>query len=127
MIPLSRSGAPSIGSPPTASKRCLRSGIDCVIACWRRVIAAGGVPAGANSPIQESISRPGTPDCLRGLLVDYKFELGRLLDWQIGRLGPLNDLVHVGCCAAIQVWIIYSEANQPPGRGIISCGINCWQ
>src|SRR6516225_5246834 len=62
MIPLSRSGATSITSPPTASKRCLRSGIDCVIACWSRVIAAGGVPAGANSPIQESISRPGTPD-----------------------------------------------------------------
>src|SRR5262245_37342808 len=62
MIPLSRSGATAISSPPTASKRCLRSGIDSVIACWRRVIAAGGVPAGANSPIQESISRPGTPD-----------------------------------------------------------------
>src|SRR5262245_16739709 len=61
MIPLSRSGATAISSPPTASKRCLRSGIDCVIASWRRVIVAGGVPLGANSPIQESISRPGTP------------------------------------------------------------------
>src|SRR5215472_7504017 len=52
MIPLSRSGATAISSPPTASKRCLRSGMDCVIACWRRVIAAAALgPPESRKPL----------------------------------------------------------------------------
>src|SRR5215208_6173383 len=44
-----------------AAKRGLSSGRACAISCCRRMIAARGVPAGANSPIQDSISNPGTP------------------------------------------------------------------
>src|SRR5215510_7725377 len=34
-------------------------------------------------------------ECLRGLKVDYHFELCRLLNWKIGRLGALENLVDV--------------------------------
>ena len=54
---LSRAGAISIASPPFCSKRGLSSGSACAIACCSRAIAAGGVPAGANNPIHDSISR----------------------------------------------------------------------
>ena len=51
---LSRSGPRSITSPPFCSKRGLSSGNACAISFCRRAIAAGGVLAGANSPIRAS-------------------------------------------------------------------------
>ena len=42
-------------------------------------------------------------DCLGGFEVDHQLELRRLLDWQIGGLGSLEDLVHVGGCAPVAV------------------------
>src|SRR5262245_6243718 len=60
--PLSLSGGSSSSSPPLLSNRGLSSGSAWTISCCRRATTAGGVLAGANSPIQESISSPPTPD-----------------------------------------------------------------
>src|SRR5262249_18778843 len=43
------------------------------------------------------------PERLRGLHVDQKLELGRLLDRQVGGVGALQDVVHIG--------------RAPPGQG----------
>src|SRR5262249_31130429 len=39
------------------------------------------------------------PECLRSPLVDDQLELRRLLNGQLGRLHPFQDLVDVGCRA----------------------------
>jgi hypothetical protein len=39
----------------------------------------------------------GDAERLGGLEVDHELELGGLLHRQVGRVGPLQDLVHVGC------------------------------
>ena len=51
-------------------------------------------------------------ECLRGLEVDDKLEFGRLLDWQIGRLGALQDLVDVCGCTTKQVCVAWSIAQE---------------
>src|SRR5262249_34558148 len=63
--------------------------------------AGTGSIASSTVAVRVPLPGPRVVACLRGLLIDYKFELGRLFDWQIGRLGTLNDLVHVSCRAAI--------------------------
>jgi hypothetical protein len=45
---------------------------------------------------QQQRLRNRKSECLRGLHVDHRLEPGRLLDWQVGRLRALEDLVHVG-------------------------------
>src|SRR5438128_5922336 len=48
----------------------------------------------------------------RGLEIDDELELGSLLDWQLGRLGPLEDLVDIDGSAPPQVSEIWPVAHQ---------------
>src|SRR5882724_10699128 len=52
--------------------------------------------------------RWGNPQaqCLGGLEVDDELELGWLLDREVSRSGPLQDLIDVGGGASVQVWVI---------------------
>src|SRR5499433_1038857 len=61
---------------------------------------------------------------LGGDQVDDQVEFGRLHDGQVGRLGALENFVHVGRCAAIQVRIAYSVADQSPGIDELARAIN---
>src|SRR6266403_1448292 len=51
-------------------------------------------------------------ECLCRLEIDHQLELGRLLDWQIGGLGALENLVHVGCRAPIQIRKVRSVGHK---------------
>src|SRR6266581_3309321 len=44
---------------------------------------------------------------LRGLEIDDQLELGRLLDWQVCRVGPFQDLINVGGGTPEQVGTVY--------------------
>src|SRR5271167_3361371 len=54
---------------------------------------------------------------LRSLEVDDKLELRRVLHWQIGRLGTLEDAIHVGGRAAVQVDEVDTIGHQPASSG----------
>src|SRR5262249_40774289 len=51
----------------------------------------------------EQAVRHGEPERLGSLEIDREFELGRLLDWQLYRLGALQDPVHVPGAAPEQI------------------------
>src|SRR6266850_2885258 len=48
-----------------------------------------------------------------GLEVDHKFELGRLLDWQVTRFGAIEDLVHLDCGGPEHARYVWSIRNAP--------------
>src|SRR5215475_13917654 len=54
------------------------------------------------------------PDRLGRLEVDDKFELGGLLDRQIGGIRPLEDLVHIHGDAAELIGIVRAVAEEGP-------------
>jgi hypothetical protein len=60
----------------------------------------GFVPS-LDQPIRsgEHLRRNRQPDVLRSFEIDHQLELSRLLHRQIGRLGALQDSVHVVCDA----------------------------
>jgi hypothetical protein len=47
--------------------------------------------------------RDRQPKRLGGLEIDDELELGRLLDWQVGGLGALQDLIYVGGGAHLEI------------------------
>src|SRR5215831_10295479 len=55
------------------------------------------------------------PKCLGGLKIDNQLELGGLLDGQVGGLGALEDLVHVGSGAPSQISAVHSIGHKAPG------------
>src|SRR5262249_482312 len=52
---------------------------------------------------------------LGGLEVDHQLELRGLLDGQVGGLGALEDLVHVGSGAPKQIRLVRSIGHKAPG------------
>jgi hypothetical protein len=46
--------------------------------------------------------------------IDHQFELRRLFDWQIARLGPFQDFVNVHGSATVQVFHIDAVRISPP-------------
>ena len=54
-------------------------------------------------------------DLFRCLEIDYKLKLRRLLDRQIGGLGPFEDLVHIRSGAPVQVVLARAVGHKPPG------------
>src|SRR6476620_3425871 len=57
------------------------------------------------------------PERLGGLEVDHQLELRRLLHGQVGGLGALEDLVHVGGEASEQIGEAYPIRHQPARIG----------
>src|SRR5215469_695171 len=55
----------------------------------------------------------GEAERLGGLEVDDELELCRLLDWQIGRLRTLQDLVHIGCGTPVHVTPVRPVRHEP--------------
>src|ERR1700738_5060594 len=62
------------------------------------------------------------PERLCCLEVDHKFEFRGLLDWQITRLGALENLVDKGRHATEDVVIAGHIRHQPPGHGTFVVG-----
>src|SRR5262249_6113073 len=61
---------------------------------------------------------------LGGVEVDDQLESGRLLDWQIGRLGAIEDLSGVNSLLANVMNKAWSIAHQAAGRGEIARSID---
>src|SRR5262249_40522349 len=61
---------------------------------------------------------------LRGLRVDHKIELGRLLNGQIGGLGTLEDFVHISGGTPIQVWKMHSVGHESASYGKLTESIH---
>ena len=59
----------------------------------------------------EELRRHCDPECFGRLEVDDKRKLTRLLDRQVGRLGPLEDLVDIDCGALVHVLIARSVGH----------------
>src|SRR5262252_3073330 len=55
----------------------------------------------------------GEAERLGGLEVDDELELCRLLDWQIGRLRTLQDLVHIACSTPVHVKVVRPVRHEP--------------
>src|SRR5258706_10999790 len=55
--------------------------------------------------------RDGETQCFGSLAVDHQFKFRGLLDGQVSRVSPLENLVHVGCGAAIIVRVIRPVAH----------------
>src|SRR5262245_10639128 len=67
------------------------------------------------------------PQSLRGLQIDDELELGRLLDGQIRGLGASEDLVDVGCRAAIQGGVVRAVRNEASRIDIEAFSEHCGQ
>src|SRR5262245_36411568 len=67
---------------------------------------AGSVASAASSSLNHLVgaqqNRLRDREAKRGrrLQIDYQLELGRLLYWQIGGFGTLENLIHEICCSA---------------------------
>src|SRR3990170_8241577 len=60
-------------------------------------------------------------DLIRCLQVDHKLKLHRLLDGQVLRLGPFQNLIHVDSGAAEHVSIIRSIEAKTAGLHELNC------
>src|SRR5262245_32525760 len=64
---------------------------------------------------------------LRGVQVDDELKLGRLLDGQIRGVGAPEDLVDVGCRAAIQGGVVRAIRNEASRIDIEAFAEHCGQ
>src|SRR5450631_2358803 len=64
---------------------------------------------------------------LRCLEVDDKVELGRLLDRQVGRIGALENLVHIASGATEKVSKVRSIGHQAPEFHLLPIREHAWQ
>jgi hypothetical protein len=58
--------------------------------------------------------RHGEAERVRGLEVDDKLEFGRLINRDVARVGPVEDLVHVIRDTAYEIREFASIRHQPP-------------
>src|SRR3954451_8589905 len=72
----------------------------------------------------EERPRYDQPKRVRGLQIDYQLELGRLLDRQIGRLGPAQDLVDVVAGSPQPVRRAWAVGHQPTGLNVLSKAVH---
>src|SRR3954454_8123947 len=72
----------------------------------------------------EERRRYDQPKPVRGLQIDYQLELGRLLDRQIGRLGPAQNLVDVVAGSPKQVRRAWPVGHQPTGLNVLSKAVH---
>jgi hypothetical protein len=62
---------------------------------------------------QQKIASNAQVKCSGRFQIDDQLEFSRLLDWQVGRLGPFDYLVHVGGTASKQVGDARSVGHEP--------------
>src|SRR5215475_676223 len=77
-------------------------------------------------PLQQR-RRDREPQRLRGLEVDQQLELRWLLDREVGGLGTLEDLVHVGCGAAEVIGEGWSVGHQTAALRPLTIREETWQ
>src|SRR5262245_33433611 len=70
---------------------------------------------------QQQRRRDGEAECPGGLEVDDRFELRGLLDGEIGRLGALEDLVHVGGGTPEEIRQARPVPHESPGLHKLAC------
>src|SRR5262245_17460544 len=66
-------------------------------------------------------------ECFSGLEVDDKVEFGRLLDWNVGGLGALQNLVHMGGGAPVQIRTPRTIGHQAARLRELGCAVDCRQ
>src|SRR5262249_20873130 len=66
------------------------------------------------------------PERLSRLEIDYQFKFGRLLDWQIARLSPLENLIHVIRRAPEQVRNVRAVGHEAARFNELSVGGYRW-
>src|SRR5205814_10654476 len=64
-------------------------------------------------------------DLLGGFEIDHKLELGGLLDWKIGGLGALQELIHVSGRAAPHFSKVRRIRHEPTNLNKIPTIIHC--
>src|SRR5262249_10875831 len=72
----------------------------------------------------EQLVRHSEAEQPRGLGVDDQLELGRLQDWQVGRLRSLEDATGIGPNLTVRIRNFGSIGHQPAGFGIVAIGIS---
>ena len=65
----------------------------------------------------QDLLRDGQPKPLCGLEVDHEVERRGLFDGEIGRLGPLEDPVHVGGGAPVDLGVVGPVGREPARIG----------
>src|SRR6266704_210105 len=60
----------------------------------------------------------------RGFDVDDEFELGGLIDWQVGGRGAIENAPHVDSCATISVYPVVAVADQPALFDVFAVGVH---
>src|SRR5215510_9885731 len=71
--------------------------------------------------------RDRQPKCLGDLDVNDQLELSRLLDGQVGGLGPLQDLVHVRGAAPVEIEKARPVRHETPGLHTLPDAVCCRQ
>ena len=72
----------------------------------------------------QHLRRNRQADLLRRLEIDHQLKLRRLLDGQIGRLGSLQDFVHVICDAPVAVREVRPVGHEATGLYSFSAGVH---
>src|SRR5204863_2453445 len=79
---------------------------------WRAATPRAGSSLDHLIGAPEDQLRDRQTERLSGFQIDDQLEFGWLLDWQVGRLGPFEDLIDIGRSAPVKVSPIGSEAHQ---------------
>src|SRR2546428_3562917 len=76
--------------------------------------------------LQQRLGDPQT-ERLGGLQVDHQFELRGLLDWEVARLGALQDLVHKRGAAPEEIAHARPVRHEAPGLHTLPSAVYCRQ
>src|SRR5262245_11351952 len=74
----------------------------------------------------EQRNRKFMPNRLGGPEIDYEFEFGRLLDWNVGGLCATQDSGHHPCTLTVDFSEARSIANKAALLGHVRPLIDCW-
>src|SRR5262245_65501560 len=75
----------------------------------------------------EQCGRDGEAERLSGEQIADEIEFGRLLDWDVGRLGPTQNLVDITSRAPEQVREVWSVGHQTARFDVLPKAVYCRQ